>query len=238
MGSARTRKRPNVKSDELRRWRVTPRDELILTWITRHGVVTHEQIGARFFVRDKTKIASTATYGRMRKLEELRFIDRHPPLWYLGPRLISVTKIGAELADVGLGPAVVALNTTTMRHSLAVVDLSEDLLHEYPDSAIKTEREMRRDDRLRRREGATRRNRDTRFPDALLTLSDGRHIAIELDLSHKTADRHREKVQSFLRYPDLHVWWYCGTKAVLREIRHAVETERADDRIEVCRWRH
>jgi hypothetical protein len=216
---------------------MTPRDELILTWITRHGVVTHEQVATRFFVRDGNKIASTAAYNRVRKLDELRLIDRHPPLWYLGPKLISVTKTGAELADLGLGPAVVALNTTTMRHSIALVDLTEDLLGKYPDAAIKTEREMRRDDRQRRREGA-RRNRDTRFPDALITLSDGRHIAIELDLSHKTADRHREKVQSFLRNPDLHVWWYCGTPSVFREISHAVATERADDRIEVRKWRH
>jgi hypothetical protein len=120
MGSAPARTRLTVKPSELRRWRMTPRDELILTWITRHGVVTHEQVATRFFVRDGNKIASTAAYNRLRKLDELRLIDRHPPLWYLGPKLISVTKTGAELADVGLGPAVVALNTTTMRHSIAL----------------------------------------------------------------------------------------------------------------------
>src|ERR1019366_3089066 len=71
--------------------------------------------------------------------------ERHPPVWFKGPKLVRVTRVGAEMADVGLGPAPIAPNTTIMRHSLGVVDLTEDLLREFPDAELVTERELRRD---------------------------------------------------------------------------------------------
>jgi hypothetical protein len=219
------------------RWQTTERDHDILLWITRHGIVTHEQIARRFFGRNPQESGLPAAYRRIRKLAQLGLIERHPAVWHRGPVLVTVSKIGASIADIGLAPAPVALNSITMKHSLAVVDLTEDLPQQHPGCAITTERELRRNDRLERNTGV-RRIRDARYPDALIHFPDGQTVAIELDLSHKTSDRHREKVQSFLRQPDLHVWWYCGTPQVLREVTHAVQTERADDRIQVRPWRH
>jgi hypothetical protein len=209
----------------------------MLVWITRHGVVSPEQLAQRFFTRPNGSVGLTVAYERFRKLDDLRLIDRNPPVWYRGPKLITVTKVGANIADLGLAPAPVSMNSVTMKHALAVVDLTEDLLHEYPAASVITERELRRDDQHARKSGA-RRNRDTRFPDAILRFKDEQSIAIELDLSHKSVQRQREKVVSFLNQPGLHVWWYCSTGEVYREVRRAVDAERADDRIRVRQWRH
>jgi hypothetical protein len=122
-----------------------------------------------------------------------------------------------------------------MRHSLAIVDLTEDLVREYPDAELLTERELRRD--YRRESIRDRRNRVSRFPDALLRFPDGRNLCIELDLSRKGPQRVREKIQSFLWKPGTRVWWYCAAADIEREVRRCVEHEKADDVIEVRRWR-
>src|ERR1019366_3847132 len=161
--------------------------------------------------------------------------ERHPPVWFKGPKLVRVTRVGAEMADVGLGPAPIAPNTTIMRHSLGVVDLTEDLLREFPDAELVTERELRRD---HRRQGRTdRRGRVIRFPDALLQFPDSRTISLELDLSRKGPARNREKVQAFLWQQGIKVWWYCAAPDIFREVRRVVEQEKADDVIEVRMWR-
>jgi hypothetical protein len=176
-------------------------------------------------------------YERIRKLDELRLLERHPPVWFKGPKLVRVTRVGAEMADMGLRPAPIAPNSIIMRHSLAVVDLTEDLLGEYADAELVTERELRRDHR--RGEGRTdRQGRVSRFPDAVLKFPDGRAISLELDLSRKGPVRTREKVQAFLWQQGVKVWWYCAAPDIFREVRRAVEQEKADDVIEVRTWRH
>jgi hypothetical protein len=215
------------------RWQPTERDEEILRWIARHGVVSPEQIARRFFPRDDGGVALSAMYVRIRKLEELQLLKRHPPIWFKGPKLVHVMRVGAQIADVGLAPPSISHNSITLRHALAVVDLTEDLLRQFPGAELTTEAEMRRD---HRRVPRDERRPVSRFPDAILTFPDGRKVSVELDLSRKGPPRTREKIQAYSWQPGVHVWWFCAAPDIYREVVRAVQAEAADDIIEVRMW--
>ena len=57
---------------------VTPRDIEMLTWIGRRGLVTPDQVSARFFSRDGGSLGQWASYRRLRKLEQLHLLRGCP----------------------------------------------------------------------------------------------------------------------------------------------------------------
>ena len=104
---------------------LTDRDIEILRWITRHGVVTAELVGRRFFWRpDRTHYGKWAAYRRLQALAELGLALNDKP-YAREAEVIRVTRDGARIADVGLRPAPPVISQ--LRHSLAVVALAEFL---------------------------------------------------------------------------------------------------------------
>ena len=93
----------------------------MLRYATRHGVCTADQLTRRFFTSD------SACWRRLRALEGLGLIVRRRT-WWQGPQVILTTPLGAQLADADLSPA--RLNLPELEHSLALVDLSEQLLQQ------------------------------------------------------------------------------------------------------------
>jgi hypothetical protein len=218
--------------------RLTDRDLQILRWITRHGVVTAEMVGRRFFWRQDTKTyGKWAAYRRLRALGELGLVLSDKPFTDL-PAAVRVTREGARLADVGLRPA--PLVVSQLRHSFAVVFLAEYLLADNPGAALTTERELRAERYRELREG-TRKTGVGRCPDALLQLPSrgsrpAQTIAIELDLTRKD----RRTLDGMIRAYDHEkvnaIWWYV-TPGRVAGIEKVVRSLKADDRIEVRRWR-
>jgi hypothetical protein len=131
---------------------LTERDYEILRWMTRHGVVTAELVGRRFFWRtERNDYGKWAAYRRLRALRELGLVLCDKP-FANQPAALRVTREGARIADVGLRPAPLVLSE--LRHSLAVVTLAERLLFDNPAAELTTERELRAQRYRERREGA------------------------------------------------------------------------------------
>jgi hypothetical protein len=215
------------------------RDEEILRWITRHGVVTVELVGRRFFWRAKEKVwGKWATYRRLRALKDLGLILTNKPFADM-PAVLRVTREGARIADVGIRPA--PLVESQLRHSLAVVWLTERLLYEHPGAELVTERELRAQ-RYREASAGEREPEEGRTADAWLRVpakgagAQGiKTVAIELDLSRKDGRAMRRMISQYEREPVKEVWWYV-TPARVDRITEFVRKEDAADFFEVRAW--
>jgi len=213
-------------------WQVTPRDIEILQWVGRHGLVTPEQLGRKFFRRGKDQIGQRAAYDRIRKLVELGLLQRLPT-FYREPHVLRVTKVGADLAGNDVGPANLVLSD--VRHAIALVDLTEQLLTQTKGAILETEREFRARRHRAMREGNARVGKG-RIPDAVLTLSNGEPVAVELDLTSKRSRDIERIIISFQYERVKHVWWFCTSKEITERVREVVRRRRADDFIEVKLW--
>ena len=205
----------------------------MLSWIGRHGMVTADQVAQHFFARDGGAVGTRAAYRRLRKLEEERLVRRDVTFarW---PAVIRVTGPGARVAEIDVDPA--RLVWAEVRHSLALVDLTEELLAQNPGAQLVTEREIRA---LRFRELAekTRRTGFGRIPDGILHLKDGRTVAVEIDL---TAKRQRDVERILLGYKQERydkVWWFARPGLVPR-LSDIMKKNRVDDLVDIRPWDH
>jgi len=205
----------------------------MLSWIGRHGMVTADQVAQHFFSRDGGTVGTRAAYRRLHKLEEERLVRRDVTFarW---PAVIRVTGPGARVAEIDVDPA--RLVWAEVRHSLALVDLTEELLAQNPGARLVTEREIRA---LRFRELAekTRRPGFGRIPDGILHLKDGRTVAVEIDL---TAKRQRDVERILLGYKQERydkVWWFARPGLVPR-LSDIMKKNRVDDLVDIRPWDH
>lgn len=233
-GRRRRANRRQARGPEL-----TERDREIVRWITRHGLVTAELVGRRFFWRPDTKsYGQWATYRRLRALQTLGLVLADKP-YANKPEVFRVTREGARLADVGLRPAPLVLSQ--LDHTIALVWLTEYLLADPKNKGaeLETERELRAVRYREFREGA-RSPAHGRAPDAILRIparSAGaqgiKTVAVELDLSRKDRRTRERMILQYDQEPDVsEVWWFVtpprvdATQSVVRELR-------ADNRIKV-----
>jgi hypothetical protein len=208
--------------------------------MTRHGVVTAELVGRRFFWRsDATDYGKWAAYRRIRALRYLGLVLCDKPFAHQ-PAALRVTREGARIADVGMRPAPLVLSE--LRHSLAVVQLAERLLLDNPGAELTTERELRVQ-RYRELRDGRRQAEHGRTPDALLHIpakgagAQGvMTVAVELDLTRKDRRAMERMVRQYDREKVDRVWWYV-TPARVERTRAFVRELRAADRIEVFEWR-
>jgi hypothetical protein len=213
------------------------RDREILKWITRHGVVTPEQIGLRFFWRpDRKDYGKWAAYRRLRAMEQLRLLIRNKPYAHK-EEVIRVTREGARIADVGLRPAKLILSQ--LDHTLAIVDLGEHLLAKNKGAELVTERELRAT-RYRELNEGKRKPERGRAADFLLRIptkgpgAQGvKTVAVELDLSRKERRVMASMIRQYDREPHVsEVWWYVPRTRV-DAAKQVVAELRAEDRFKV-----
>jgi hypothetical protein len=209
-----------------------PRDLEILRWIARHGLVTPSQVAERFFSRDDGRVGIWAAYGRLRALQQLGHVRRDRTFWG-ADGIIRLTREGADIADVGLGPA--RLIFANVPHDTAVVDLIEDLLADNPGATFETERELVADRyaqlRIGRRSIAL-----GRMPDGVLTLADGTTVALELDLTPKRSRHVESIVSAYLSASWDRLWWFVTSPRIAVRYRDVIQAHRADDVMEVRVW--
>ena len=155
---------------------VTPRDEQIIRWLVRMRLATAAHIGRAFHT------TPAAAARRARALCRASLLRRERVLWGL-PSLYVVLPAGARLTASPLA-ASPAIDLAGLRHDLALVSLSLDLLEAVPGSHWISERELRRE-----RAGEDGLGLRTHFPDGVHVLPDGRRVAVELDLTPKTGRR-------------------------------------------------
>lgn len=202
------------------------RDPDLLRWIGRYGVVSPQQVARRWFGTQE------AANRRLRKLEQLGLVRRDRTFWH-APYAVRLTGAGVRLAGVDVPPAKLSL--AELRHSLAVVDLVEDLIRQYPQAELHTDRELRVQ-RGRERRAGTRKEGRGRTPDGLLTFPDGRTLAIELDLSPKATSDYERAVRAYEQERFTRVWWYVPSLEARERLVAVVAKLRADDLIEVRVW--
>jgi hypothetical protein len=235
-------KRPVRRRPSANRWprgpELTDRDQEILRWITRHGVVTADLVARAFFWDAERKTRGQwAAYRRLAALATLNLIIRDKP-FAKKPEVIRVTREGARIADVGLRPARLVLSE--LEHTVAIVYLAERLLFEHKGAELVTERELRAQ-RYRERKAGERDTSQGRTPDALLRIPAASKkvtsIAIELDLSRKDRRALERMVAAYDHEPDFdRIWWYVR-EVRLQRIKEFVAEQRAENRIEVRGWR-
>ena len=213
---------------------LTDRDIEILIWVTRHGVVTLEQIARRFF---PTRQGLSAATQRVRKLCTMT-----PPLlqrdltYYKEPAALRVTTHGARLADVGISPARLVPNE--VRHSFNIVDLTEELLAKHPEATLVTERERRADRYRDKRKGL--RKTTGRIPDAVFIFpatgnEKEKTVAVELDRSPRNRMDIESVIQAYLAERYTEVWWYVRPSRV-ETVRQITRRMKVADFIEVRPW--
>jgi len=158
---------------------LTPRDVEVLRFGVRHGMVSPEQIGARFFT-------TTGAAARRVRVLQLAGLLRWDRVLSGFPVIGRTTAAGARRAGCDVPPA--SLDLARVRHSLALVDLSEELLAANPGSTWSAERELRQG-RMRAALAGDKGERRRRVPDGMLHLAGGRRVAVELDLTPKRSAR-------------------------------------------------
>ena len=211
---------------------LTARDQDILRWIGRHGMVTVEQVAPRFFAHEGGD-GKPAAYKRLHKLCERDLLrrDRCPHLHV--PDLLRLTTAGAKVAGVGLRPA--RLVVAQVPHALALVDLTEQLLGAHPGAELTTERQVRAQRHAAMRAGA-RRPGEGRVADAVLRLPSGKTVAVELELTPKLSKKVEAIIGAYAAERFDYIWWYVPAGAVAR-YRQLVQRNRAADYMDVREWR-
>lgn len=181
-----------------RRWRITDRDLEVLEFLTRYGAATAEQVRRELFGG-----SLKGAYRRLKALSE-RGVVSGERVFYKLPGVYRVTEPGARLAEVDLPPPKHDLSR--LHHTLEMVELSWALRSgqlsagNERDGALRlgegveewiTEREIRRDKLVERREKETgqmlKKGRMGRTPDGLMILEGGEELAVELELTPKRA---------------------------------------------------
>jgi hypothetical protein len=200
---------------------ITARDIDMLRYSTRHGVCTADQLTRRFFSSD------SACWRRLRVLERLGLIVRRRT-WWQGPQVVLATPLGSQLANVDLSPA--RLNLPELEHSLALVDLSEQLLLGQPGSQWLTERELRRDAiRRHRQDGMDFRPVRIRTPDGVLVLG-AKRIAIELDLTPKRTEQYEQLLRAYAADRTVQgLWWFARSAAVCDRLTKLIDRYQLTD---------
>jgi hypothetical protein len=204
----------------------------MLAWIGRHGIVTPEQLARRFFARSDGELGMRVAYRRFAKLESLGLLRRDATPHCRSPHVIRLTQAGAKAGEIDIAPA--RLVEPEIRHSLALVDLMEQLTEGHPDCEARTEREIRTD-RWHERLLGTRRPGRGRTPDGELTLGSGKLVAVELDLTPKRTKDFERILRSYKQERFDLVWWYV-LPGTLPRLRRVVADNRADDYVEVRPW--
>ncbi len=218
---------------------LTPRDHDILRWIGRYGVVSTEQVARRWFPRKETTRGpwtTSSAYRRVHDLEESGLLQRDQ-IYLRGPHILRLTLKGARIAGTDVRPA--RLVPATVGHSLAVVDLTEDLLARFPGAMLITEREIRRDQiKARRTKGQTGPILK-RVPDAMLRLPTGEMMAVELDHTPKTSADIKRIAKAYQQhFPSVFsgVLWYARAGRIVARVRKTVAETGFSRLITVAEW--
>ncbi len=207
------------------------RDRELVRFVGRHGAVAIEHVMARMGV------GRTAAYRRVAACIERGLLGRLD-LVREEPSLLRATRIGLRYAGLGLGVAVVSPGSVD--HWLRCASTALLLGEEFGPERVLSERELRLFERIEGQaiasakvgelpDGGPRLHR----PD-LAVLTDGRPIAIEVELTPKAPQRLEQLIRAWRRASWVaEVRYLCAPGATRRAVERAVEKTRARERIRI-----
>lgn len=183
---------------------LTDRDRKVCIFLCRYWAADADQIRREFFPSMPT------AYRRLKALKLAGYLESEQ-IFAGQPGHYWVTRTGALYADVGL-PAPREIKTKLLEHASQVVDLSFRIRKGhlppeeggFPQGRCEdwiSERELRRDKMLVRRDGETgrlREGRSGRTPDGIAVLDTGEQVAMELELSLKPKGEY-ERILNYYR---------------------------------------
>jgi hypothetical protein len=200
------------------------RDQELVGFVGRHGVVTIEHVMAALGLGRATAYRRAAACIEAHLLERLELL-------HFEPSLLRATRAGLRYAGLGLPTAVVS--PASVDHRLRCASTAQLLAAEFGSATILTEREILAAERAERRPIASARLTARRLhrPD-LAVLSGDRTVAIEVELSPKGPRRLAPIVRAWKGADWVsEVRYYCAPGPTRRGVERAVARAEASERI-------
>lgn len=157
--------------------RITSRDLEIVGWLGRVRFASRDQVARRF------GLGRSQCFHRLAQLRKAGFLDERALIVGPVPSIVFATRRGLSAAGSPLSAA--DLDGRSFRHDSALVDLTID--YEQTGAQVLTDSEPERYAVEALGPNARRRQQ---FPD-LIVESDGRRLAVELEVAEKTISRLR-----------------------------------------------
>lgn len=208
-------------------FRVTDRDLAIVGWLGRLRFAEAAQVSRRFGLGERH------AYRRLRGLVAAGLLD-HRRVFHNQPGAYWATRAGLDAAGLRLPPA--GIDIRTYEHDRLAAALAIDLADEFGSDPIVTEREVRSldaaADTLRYavvRPG----RRGLHFPDLAVDGSDGRPLAIEVELTAKGRGRLDSIVAGYVRARHIAGVRYYAAPAAMPGLARAVARARAGSLFDV-----
>ena len=138
----------------------------------------------------------------------------HERIFYHRHGVYRVTRNGASVSGL---PMLSQVSVGNYEHQIAVIEIYIKLMRQYPDASWLTERMIRRTGDM------PGKGRDKHYADALMILSDGRQIAIEVELTMKSKNRLKDIMMDYMILFDIKEVWYFCAPAIVDKVRNIAE---------------
>ena len=209
----------------IRGFRVTRRDLAVVGWLGRLRFAEAAQVARRFALSERH------AYRRLRGLVALGLLD-HRRVFHNQPGVYWATRAGLDATGLRLPPA--GIDIRTYDHDRLAAAVAIDLAGEFSPEVIVTERELRSLDAAAdtpryavRRGSADSGRRGLHFPDLAVAGSDGRPLAVEVELTAKGRGRLDSIVAAYVRARHIAGVRYYAAPAAMAGLERAVARARA-----------
>lgn len=196
---------------------ITDRDTKIMEWIGRNGTVTGYQVSEKFGVEIKK------VHKRLGVMKNEKLVD-HQKILFGQPGVYWLTADGVAISNSKLKP-IKRLSMATLNHDVQLVSLSI-AVEQKIGGQWQTAREIVAEQTDQSQNAVQRLNViKMRYPDGILRLPDGGKIAVELELTQKSAMRVRKIVSEYARtllngqYAG--VWYVCRNRQIGEHVLRA-----------------
>ena len=181
------------------RIRITDRDIEILNFINDFGFCEMPQLQARFNLR-KPK-----NYMLINRLIKVGLV-KHERLFYGRHGLYRLTRKGAQYTEL---PPLNKIILGNYKHDVKLMEVYLKLRALYPDAQWISERKLKREKYI---DGVGKKGH---LPDGILIFSDGKEVAIEVELTAKDRARVERILKWYTSKLDIkEVWYYCPPTVV------------------------
>ena len=185
---------------------VTDRDLELLKFINTFGFCERPHLEKKFdLTPQRFRDCMKRLKGEELVIEEALFHKR--------PKIYRLTQKGARYTDL---PPLSKVPLALYHHEMTVVDVALILMSHHKDALWRSERYLKRE----KREALDK----WHVADGLLIFSDGRRIAIEVELTLKDPRRLKEIFKKYaLEFEITEVWYFCAP-LLLRPLQKAAES--------------
>jgi DNA-binding MarR family transcriptional regulator len=178
---------------------LTERDIEVIRFVNEFGFCDVTQLRIRFSLK------KTWMYDIMKRLVDAGLVS-HKSLLHARHGVYFVTAKGAKLTDL---PPIDRVSMGQYEHQITIVKTHIKLWKQYPDANWISERRLKHDKFY---DGVGKKGH---VPDGILILSDGRQIAIEVEMSVKGKNRIEKILKGYgIQLSIKEVWYYCSPPVI------------------------